>query len=117
METEERIANVMSNYCEPIKYSIIRDKFKRKKDFLDRFCFLISTGDIRVLEDSPNKSRYPDEVPRIKAMQEQYGYIQNTFSDQHLPNVTIDDGLPKGMDDGMDPFVFYIPNAPKIKLQ
>jgi len=68
---EEKIISELSKHQEPVKYSDLRKKFK-EPNFLERFCFLITTGDIMVLGWAYEKSKHPEEAMRINKIHDQY---------------------------------------------
>jgi len=63
-ELDERIIKELKLYEEPVRYSDFREKFA-DPNFLDRLCFLISTGDVVIAAYCCEGSRYPEEVKKI----------------------------------------------------
>ena len=68
---EEKIILELSKHNKPVSYSTFRESFK-ESDFLERFCFLVTTGDIMVLGWKNEKSKYPEEAVKINMLYEQY---------------------------------------------
>jgi len=96
MVTEEEIKQKLLEYAKPVRYSEFRKEFDlNDSNFVDRLCFLMSTGDVIVAGYGKEGTEFPKEVETIM-------------------KVGMGSGLSKAMGTYLDPYIIHIENARKL---
>ncbi|MEM7825516.1 MAG: hypothetical protein QW412_01490 [Candidatus Aenigmatarchaeota archaeon] len=71
MSLDKKIISEISNYM-GVEYSEIRKKFEHEPSFLERLCFLITTGEVFISGYVNKKTLYPEEIALLYKTQSQY---------------------------------------------
>ena len=114
MSAEERIVTELSKHTKGIDYSVFREGFK-DPNFVERFTFLITTGEVLVAGWNGEKSKYPEEAAKINKVYKQFSgdmgsvsmdidnltqYVKDLFSGKEYQSSAI-----KKMDLESEPFL------------